>query len=976
MAAVGFRAGAVAWTYEDVAEGGGGEEDAADEEWAVELERKRRRGAGAGAGAGRKRGRPPASRGRPAKRRCVAAAGTPSPATSGSGHGAQPETVGSPVEEDVAAAGEVEEGEEEKAEEEEEDPAPSTSGRSGGGRKAGRGRGRRSCHQCKTVKRPPAVTIRCGRCDERIYCAACIKHKYPAMSQAEVREECPFCRGVCICTLCVGKDKQAEPKTPVLSRCNSSRSVTRKKQPNAAVVKSLKARNVAGQTKAIEHSFLRTNSINGDYVVSNKVDKSDARADEVDFETKIKYASYLLHYLLPCLKQLNKEQMDERQVEAKIQGVELSDLSVEQADCRNDERVYCDNCRTSIFDLHRSCPNCSYELCIVCCKELRGKCLTDTCHEVIDYSVDFPTRGSDYMHGGEPLPKLTVPCLPSTSVEWEADPDGTIHCPPPELGGCGNHVLNLRQIFEKEKLINLEMEALQMCKKLEPPNIISTDACECSCSTNHESSRKAANRDNSADNCIYSPKSDNGKLDDLKHFQRHWVKGEPVIVQGGTLKKMSHLSWKPEDMWSEVHGTHTSIEMQSVKAIDCLSCCEVKICTKDFFRGYYYGRMYQNHWPEMLKLKDWPTSNHFEELLPSHGVKYVNSLPFQPYTNLNSGLLNASALLPNDVLKLDMGPKSYIAYGYAQELGRGDSVTKLHCDLSDAVNVLMHIAKVDPHKEHEQAIINLKRIHTVQDKKECSENVAIDGNDTKLMHTAKADPFEEQKQAIRNLERRHAEQDGKDCFGNVAIDGDISSPKCCESDEGAQDGKDCFRNVAIDGNDTSLDNTSISSPKYCEDDEGGALWDIFRREDVDKLKQYLTKHSKEFRHMYCNPVEKIYNPVHDETFYLTREHKRKLKEEYGIEPWTFVQRLGEAVFIPAGCPHQVRNLKSCTKIALDFVSPENVQQCISLTEDFRRLPKNHRAKEDKLEVKKMIIHAVDHALKILKEQPCPSPVAG
>ena len=29
----------------------------------------------------------------------------------------------------------------------------------------------------------------------------------------------------------------------------------------------------------------------------------------------------------------------------------------------------------------------------------------------------------------------------------------------------------------------------------------------------------------------------------------------------------------------------------------------------------------------------------------------------------------------------------------------------------------------------------------------------------------------------------------------------------------------------------------------------------------------------------------------------------------GIEPWTFVQKLGDAVFIPAGCPHQVRNLK-------------------------------------------------------------------
>jgi lysine-specific demethylase 3 len=71
----------------------------------------------------------------------------------------------------------------------------------------------------------------------------------------------------------------------------------------------------------------------------------------------------------------------------------------------------------------------------------------------------------------------------------------------------------------------------------------------------------------------------------------------------------------------------------------------------------------------------------------------------------------------------------------------------------------------------------------------------------------------------------------------------------------------------------------------------------------------------------------------------------------GIEAWTFEQDYGEAVFIPAGCPHQVRNLKSCIKVALDFVSPENVQECLKLTEEFRLLPMDHRAKEDKLEVR-------------------------
>ena len=73
-----------------------------------------------------------------------------------------------------------------------------------------------------------------------------------------------------------------------------------------------------------------------------------------------------------------------------------------------------------------------------------------------------------------------------------------------------------------------------------------------------------------------------------------------------------------------------------------------------------------------------------------------------------------------------------------------------------------------------------------------------------------------------------------------------------------------------------------------------------------------------------------------------------------------------SVCIPCGCPHQVLNLRSSIKAAMDFVSPEHLTRCLALSDQFRTLPKGHPRRDDPLGTKAIMLHAVSHALGVLE----------
>ncbi|KAH7316090.1 hypothetical protein KP509_21G078400 [Ceratopteris richardii] len=750
---------------------------------------------------------------------------------------------------------------------------------SDGGMNMGKERQIGNCHQCH---RSAKEVLCCQKCIKKRYCTICLERWYPKLSKDDFLQACPYCRGFCNCKACLRK-----------IRTNSC-------------VKEMKQR--------------------------------------LSGTARIKHLRYMLRFVRPLLEQLYNEQRQEILLEEKLRSVK--NIKVERSDANRDERLFCDNCHTSVVDLYRGCSVCKYELCLTCCRELRQSSQPEA-RQAGSSEEQHQIKARGEVNGLNVADETHVLKLPS----WNAYEDQRIPCPPCERGGCGSGILVLKRLLHQNWISNLVNHVrhftktgskfsllnphgpCRYCISKDPPSSI--DDCG-------ESVRRAAFRMGSDDNFIYCPTAQLVKMEGLMHFRHHWLQGEPVIVRN-VLKETEGLSWEPMVMWRAMRETKKTAQnqMKTVKVVDCLDWCEVEINIHEFFRGYQEGRTHRDGWPEMLKLKDWPPSNTFEERLPQHSVEFLSALPFQEYTHPKKGILNLASKLPIYVMKPDLGPKTYIAYGIHDELGCGDSVTKLHCDISDAVNILVHTSAVR-HPEYERKDLGKNRRKQSRSK---SLKFPMEGIKMHKKYVESENNTVDKRNISNSTTDLDLATEGKTCdrlsnaISNNTHEASLKQPITKTKNGSAKASRNC-------------ENSNQLHPILVDNMYGGAVWDIFRREDVPKLREYLRAHFQDFMHTQEQPLEHVDHPIHDQTIFLTEDHKRRLKNEFGVEAWTFEQHVGEAVFIPAGCPHQVRNLKSCIKVAMDFVSPENLQECVRLTDEFRLLPKGHRSKEDKLEIMK------------------------
>ncbi|KAL8268137.1 hypothetical protein R6Q59_001935 [Mikania micrantha] len=620
------------------------------------------------------------------------------------------------------------------------------------------------------------------------------------------------------------------------------------------------------------------------------------REKKSDFDTS--QHLHMIRELLPLMTKMNQEKIIELDTEAKNKGICHDGVHVQITGYT--QKKECSFCKACIPDVHRNCNHCSFSLCLVCCHDIRDGFL--------------PSRLENLKN------TKMVRSKSLKNKTWRFCLHGSIRCPPKNIGGCGGGFLRLSSFYPFSLTKDLEENAKRiLCnfnfKKLD--GLSNSSPCML-CDEDDETG-------------LYFYTKQEFKNDNLKHFIRHWGKGQAIVIRDA-FQSQPDLNWDCGFMLCEYleKSAQSRKNTKMGHAKNTRDWCKIKFGREQIFLG---GIAHGNAWIESLKFKLQFSLDFFQDHFVNHYNAVIHSLPVQEYMNPLVGFLNLGAFSPYQTKNPNLGSYVTISYGVSDNPLSAKLLSNLHVNAYDMVNILVHATS---RPMSETALSDVKMLMNKYNSQD------------HLMSSKKI--------VKRNkLEEMFASSSRLDNTSHSDVD--LTSSRLEDSPN--------HEVVLVPGESES---ESESKDEECSQDANtyGAQWDIFRREDAPKLIEYLRKYTDKLSG-FRGSFTKVVHPLFDDVFYLDDVHIKKLKEEFDVDALSFKHDVGEAVIIPAGCPYQMRRIKSCVNVVFEFMSPESASDGIKVSDEVRLLPVNHKAKWNMVQVKEMVINRMHAAIEDIRE---------
>eukprot|EP00256_Glycine_max_P068901 XP_025983496.1 lysine-specific demethylase JMJ25 [Glycine max] len=164
------------------------------------------------------------------------------------------------------------------------------------------------------------------------------------------------------------------------------------------------------------------------------------------------------------------------------------------------------------------------------------------------------------------------------------------------------------------------------------------------------------------------------------------------------------------------------------------------------------------------------------------------------------------------------------------------------------VNVLTHIAEVKLDSDQLTVIEKLKQKHLEQEKRELlGDDQDGETNVDMLNNSPSTINALDRQSSVEVMEQEGGLCDGKEVDQFHQPSG--SNEVAIANEDGISYGSEVIEVDKVKINQGDL--------LFGGDASDGALWDIFRRQDVPKLQEYLKKHFREFRHVHCCPLKQL-----------------------------------------------------------------------------------------------------------------------